>query len=662
MASFQWPSFGSGNAFTSIELDGATSGHVIITVPSVVASYTITLPGSQGAAGSTLVNDGSGGLTWQTAANITIGTINSQTAVSDGLQIIGDVLYAQYATGAVPGMVSTLSQTFLGQKTFSTGLTGTLTGAASLNVLTSALGNLTDVGTDGITVGNGTGAVVGNVTLSQHVADSTHNGYLSSTDWSTFNGKQASGNYITALTGDGTASGPGSSALTLATVNGNVGSFTYASITVNGKGLITAAANGAAPLSNPMTTLGDIIYESASPAPARLAGNTTAVKQYLSQTGTGAISAIPAWATIAAGDIGSGTLATARGGTNLDTSASTGIAKVASGTWSVAAAAASDFGTQTKNTFLAGPTSGSNATPTFRTVVPADFTAPTSQRITSQGTQTGWLFTISTSTTCAVGDTYTNNSTTYTVQGALSAQSGSVLWMLGVGSPNTGAALVRTSGAGTSSITFSANTATATYTPTAPPLYIIFEGVGGSGGGAGSASAGGSDGGDGSNTALGPNIFSANAGTRGLQSEVGGTGGVASVTTGTGIARLAEVAGAGGSPGGGNIVKSAGGPGGCSFFGGGGTGGPGGTAATAGVDATTNSGSGGGGGGGSATSTGVSGGGAGGYCKVLLTGVGVLASYPYILGSAGSAGTGGTAGAGGGAGSKGLLVAYEYYQ
>lgn len=60
------------------------------------------------------------------------------------------------------------------------------------------------------------------------------------------NGKQASGNYITALTGDITASGPGSVAATLATVNSNVGSFgsstAIPSFTVNGKGLITAAS------------------------------------------------------------------------------------------------------------------------------------------------------------------------------------------------------------------------------------------------------------------------------------------------------------------------------------------------------------------------------------------------------------------------------------
>lgn len=179
--------------------------------------------------------------------SIVIGTIDSQSAAANGASASGMTLYMQSADATHPGLVNATSQTFAGQKTFSTGLTGTLTGSASLNVLTSALGNLTDAGTDGIVVTGGTGATVGSVSLAQHVADTTHNGYLSSTDWNTFNGKQASGNYITALTGDGTASGPGSVALTLATVNSNVGSFggatAVSAITVNAKGLVTAAAS-----------------------------------------------------------------------------------------------------------------------------------------------------------------------------------------------------------------------------------------------------------------------------------------------------------------------------------------------------------------------------------------------------------------------------------
>ena len=55
----------------------------------------------------------------------------------------------------------------------------------------------------------------GGFTISQ--AGVSGNGYLSSTDWNTFNNKQAAGNYITALSGEATASGPGSAVVTLST-------------------------------------------------------------------------------------------------------------------------------------------------------------------------------------------------------------------------------------------------------------------------------------------------------------------------------------------------------------------------------------------------------------------------------------------------------------
>src|ERR1019366_1152630 len=52
-----------------------------------------------------------------------------------------------------------------------------------------------------------------------------------------------------------------------------------------------------------MTTLGDMLYEDAIPGPHRLAGNITVTKMYLSQTGTGAVSAAPVWAQINYADI-----------------------------------------------------------------------------------------------------------------------------------------------------------------------------------------------------------------------------------------------------------------------------------------------------------------------------------------------------------------------
>lgn len=107
-------------------------------------------------------------------------------------------------------------------------------------------------------------------------------------------------NAINQITGDATAgpaSGSQSQALTLATVNSNVGSFTYASLTVNAKGLITAASSGTPLLSNPMTTAGDMIYGGASGVATRLpTGSSGQVP--VSAGSTVAFASIPGNATI----------------------------------------------------------------------------------------------------------------------------------------------------------------------------------------------------------------------------------------------------------------------------------------------------------------------------------------------------------------------------
>ncbi|QDK37867.1 tail fiber domain-containing protein [Bdellovibrio sp. NC01] len=68
-----------------------------------------------------------------------------------------------------------------------------------------------------LSVTNGT--TTPSLTISQ--ATTSTNGYLSSADWNTFNSKQAAGSYITALTGDVTASGPGSATSTVAKLQGS---------------------------------------------------------------------------------------------------------------------------------------------------------------------------------------------------------------------------------------------------------------------------------------------------------------------------------------------------------------------------------------------------------------------------------------------------------
>jgi len=88
-------------------------------------------------------------------------------------------------------------------------------------------------------------------------------------------------------------------------------------IPINRGGTGQTTANAGFNALSPMTTLGDIIYGAASGAGTRLAGNTTTTKLFLTQTGTGAVSAIPAWAAILAADIS--------GLTNSNLSGSAGI-------------------------------------------------------------------------------------------------------------------------------------------------------------------------------------------------------------------------------------------------------------------------------------------------------------------------------------------------
>lgn len=57
-------------------------------------------------------------------------------------------------------------------------------------------------------------------------------------------------------------------------------------------------------MSNPMTSLGDMIRGNAVGLPIRLAGNTSTTKKYLSQTGDGTLSAAPIWDEITADEVG----------------------------------------------------------------------------------------------------------------------------------------------------------------------------------------------------------------------------------------------------------------------------------------------------------------------------------------------------------------------
>lgn len=109
-------------------------------------------------------------------------------------------------------------------------------------------------------------------------ATSSSSGYLLNTDWQAFNAKQPAGNYITSLTGEVTASGPGASAATVA--NSAVISKVLTGLNTGSGGTVTAldsivqafgklenrtAINDAkvSGFPDPMTTDGDLIIRDA---------------------------------------------------------------------------------------------------------------------------------------------------------------------------------------------------------------------------------------------------------------------------------------------------------------------------------------------------------------------------------------------------------------
>ncbi|MBI4464209.1 MAG: hypothetical protein HY647_05845, partial [Acidobacteria bacterium] len=110
-------------------------------------------------------------------------------------------------------------------------------------------------------------------TFNLPTASASNRGLLLAADWSAFNAKES------ALTFNSPLSRSGNS-VSLGTVPETLGGTNQTSY-----------------------TLGDLLYSDATNTLAKLAGNTTATKKFLTQTGNGTISAAPAWGAIAAGDL-----------------------------------------------------------------------------------------------------------------------------------------------------------------------------------------------------------------------------------------------------------------------------------------------------------------------------------------------------------------------
>ena len=131
--------------------------------------------------------------------------------------------------------------------------------------------------------------------------------------------------------------------------------------------------------------LGDVIAGNATPAWQRVAGNTTATRKFLRETGNGSIAALPAWDTLVAGDlpahnhaasdVNAGTLALARGGVGADlTTTGPGFLKQ-TGVGAVVTVAALASGDLPAHTHTSAQISDATAAATASTVVLRDGSA-----------------------------------------------------------------------------------------------------------------------------------------------------------------------------------------------------------------------------------------------------------------------------------------------
>ena len=281
----------------------ALTGDVSASGPGSASATLATVNSVSGQCGDAthvcqVTTDLKGRVTAQTAITISAGGTGTVTHKAGGLtagQLIAGNGSGDITTGDLTGDVTTSGSTSATLATVNSGSGQCGDATHVCQVTTDPKGRVTAQTAIAIT-GGGSAAVWG--AISGTLSDQTD---LESA----LSGKQAAGNYLTALTGDVIASGAGSASATLATVNSGPGecgdSSHICQVTTNGKGLVTSqTAVAIAAGAGNSTSIQGTAVSSTAPADLQVLQYQTASQSY-----------VPATISGGAGNSAAGTLANA---------------------------------------------------------------------------------------------------------------------------------------------------------------------------------------------------------------------------------------------------------------------------------------------------------------------------------------------------------------